>query len=1825
MSKKLLFCLIVIVTFAFCLILPAGLIKTAEAGADPLTGSGTIEDPYVIHNGENLVELALKENFSTAYAELAANIEAPEEFNGFGTFGGNFDGKGYGILNFTLTSGEPYVGLFKQVTASGVIKNLSVEATIVSSSLNMIAVAGIVAGSSAGTITDVLTSGSITGNASVGGVAGAVTNGIVRAASSSVTLTGGLAGGIAGKLLGGTVEHCYTSGIINASSSGGGIIGDMQNGTLAYCYNLGAVNKVDPEDLYCYIGHIAGSSAEEFSDTFYFDVVDNSATQVVGAFGTGSGDLPGSGTLIDDITGKTSFVFTLNGFGEYWAVNQGANNGYPILRFMGEFVELSAVEKTYSYVKDTAQELEITAPGYEGNYTIYYFGETFNGTEYELSLTAPTNAGVYSYYAFPSTGQAIGCLSGSYTVRKANLTAQYSLEDKLGSTYTGATQTLEILDSELNPPDWADLGLDEPSYTYYLIQGETKTLVPPSDAKDVGTYEVVATIEGGNNYNNLTGDDALVATLEISKATLTMQADDKYAVYGGSIPAFTVSVTGFVANETPTTARGFVAPTAVYSESELPQNAGEYTKKIIIGTSGSSHNYSFIPAPNADPLDPLPEGAGTLYIAKADIAGAAFAGASYTYSNTAYSLSATFSAPVETSLSYAIDEAEPSWQSIIERSEAGAYRMLAKFDAGANYNVLILSAMLYINKANITGLNFSDVNVTYDGTAKEASLDTEFVHTLFYIKSGVPSEDAPIAAGVYPIYAEVYGGANYNDLRLDATLSINKMYVRVVAENVSTVYGEVLLDSFSVDYFDASGNPYVSVPGSLGAQAECVPSAAAGDYPITVSVTDTHNFDAVLIDGVYTVEKVNLVVTVRKEIIPYDTAIPAFTLNYSGFVASEDESVLLSAPIAATDAVQGADAGEYYVELSGGEAENYAFILMSGYQLIITKTDRSGIIFNSSVCVYDGLQKTISTNASGDYTVTYNDDETAPVGAGKYFAELYIPESRNYYSYSAAAWLTINKAEITVTCNFPVVTYGDPYTEVVLSRLAMNTVMTPELEASIDASFECAVNASNAATVDASSYPITISSAPNSNLNVTIVSGSYVINKALLTVTVISKTYKYNEDIQPVEFTAVGFKNGEDLSALTASPALSASPAKGDAVGVYPIYASNGQADNYSFKYIPGTVTINQASFADLYFMTDVFILYDGTPKILDLRYKDLSPGPVVLEPTFVKNVLTSPHTDTGEYNVIITVEDTAGNYEFMTFSAIMTILPRDLTVRGASAVNRVYNATTSVALTGGSLYFGDELFEDPSVQLQPNTGIMENKNVGNNKAVTTAMSLTGSGARNYNLIQPDYITVDIQKTVVTIQIDAVDRLYNGRALVALAFPFSEIPHDLLASESDSVSIDFSSSFGTVADPSAGTDKPVTPSIALSGPDSGNYSVQPSEPIDVDISAGSVFDVNTLYVGQSAVPLLDSEFDGIYNGAQSTITYNAPVSVFNGSPFILPLLSSDPVPGVSWEISGESATNAGIYTATIVITGSDNFLSETITVTYEIARRAVNISSLIASEKIYDGTNTATMLSYQSDILGTSDVTIVTDSAVFAGSNIGLHFVTFTLSLTGDDADSYYFADDTLESTAMALITTRTVTITEIAALSRIYDGTTTVTLEGGTLNNVINDEIGFTLGTGALASADIGENLAVTTSITLTGEKAINYHLIQPALTVNITPKALTITADSKIMTAKKALPVLTFTADGLIETEDLSGSLAVNTDGRKAGEYEITLGTLSAGDNYAITYISATLTVKTPAYVWVIVGLSSAIAAAGAGFGIFLFLKKKNILPLKKRREIY
>ena len=159
--------------------------------------------------------------------------------------------------------------------------------------------------------------------------------------------------------------------------------------------------------------------------------------------------------------------------------------------------------------------------------------------------------------------------------------------------------------------------------------------------------------------------------------------------------------------------------------------------------------------------------------------------------------------------------------------------------------------------------------------------------------------------------------------------------------------------------------------------------------------------------------------------------------------------------------------------------------------------------------------------------------------------------------------------------------------------------------------------------------------------------------------------------------------------------------------------------------------------------------------------------------------------------------------------------------------------------------------------------------------------------------------------------------------------------------------------------------------------------------------------------------------------------------------------------------------------------------------------------------------------------------------------------------------------------------------VTGITADNKVYNGNTSAVLNTGNAE-LVGVEPGDTVqlvvsgAIGTFADADVADGITVIVSgLTITGGDALNYTLTQPTTTANITPKPITVTADSglsKMFAADD--PVFTYTYLPNDPPVVFSGLLSRDL-GEAIGQYAITIGTLSAGDNYEITFIPATFTI--------------------------------------------
>ncbi len=515
-------------------------------------------------------------------------------------------------------------------------------------------------------------------------------------------------------------------------------------------------------------------------------------------------------------------------------------------------------------------------------------------------------------------------------------------------------------------------------------------------------------------------------------------------------------------------------------------------------------------------------------------------------------------------------------------------------------------------------------------------------------------------------------------------------------------------------------------------------------------------------------------------------------------------------------------------------------------------------------------------------------------------------------------------------------------------------------------------------------------------------------------------------------------------------------------------------------------------------------------------------------------------------------------------------ITPAPLTITGITVDNKVYDGTTSATLTGGSL---SGIVNSEDVTLTDGTGEFTDKNAGTGKTVTAiGYAIAGTDAGNYILsAQPTGLTADITPAALTITgVTAGNKVYDGTTSVTLTG--GNISGII---GSDNVTI--MEGTGEFVDKNAGTEKLVrVTGYTIAGTDAGNYILSElptglsAEITRAPLTITGVTANNKVYDGTTSATLTGETLSGIINSDD--------VTLINGTGEY-----ADKNVGTGIAVTATGYTITGIDAGNYILSAQPTGFSA------DIMPASLTITDVTASNKVYDGTISATLTGGNiSGIIGSDDVTITDGAGNFVDKNAGTGKLVRATGYTiaGTDAGNYILS---AQPTGLSAdITLATLTITGITAGNKIYDGTTSATLTGGTLSGIINsDDVTLTDGKGEFADKNAGTGKTVTAAgFAIAGTDAGNYILsAQPTgLSADITPAPLTITADSgQSKEVGAADPELTYTITegSLVAGDALTGALT-RVAGEGAGSYAIQMGSLSAGDNYDITFIPADFTIN-------------------------------------------
>jgi len=263
--------------------------------------------------------------------------------------------------------------------------------------------------------------------------------------------------------------------------------------------------------------------------------------------------------------------------------------------------------------------------------------------------------------------------------------------------------------------------------------------------------------------------------------------------------------------------------------------------------------------------------------------------------------------------------------------------------------------------------------------------------------------------------AEKYAGTDLN-----GSFKVKKHNpVTITAKSYTRQYG----DANPTFEYTSEG---AAVVGKPAFSCEATATSPVGEYPIVISKGGVTNEEDTYVNGVLTITKTPLKISVGNyEKKQYDP-MPEFTVSFEGFKNDETESVLSNKPVISCDANEDSAPGEYAITLSGAEAANYQIQYVAG-TLTVTEPDSYTLTYMVDGEVYQS------------FSIKYRDVITP----------LAVPIKEGYtFSGWSEIPATMPAKDVTVTGSFAVNSYSLTYMvdgEVYkTSPIPYGTTLTPE-------------------------------------------------------------------------------------------------------------------------------------------------------------------------------------------------------------------------------------------------------------------------------------------------------------------------------------------------------------------------------------------------------------------------------------------------------------------------------------------------------------------------------------------------------------------------------------------------------------------------------------------------------------------------------------------------------------------------------------------------------------------------------------------------------------
>lgn len=976
----------------------------------------------------------------------------------------------------------------------------------------------------------------------------------------------------------------------------------------------------------------------------------------------------------------------------------------------------------------------------------------------EYQDNAQTNAGDYnakvvgivgtdsSNYVLPATG-----LDHAWKINKRVVTIEWQLNgtNSYAVVFDGTERNMVAVLGNI-------VGADIVNVEY---SGTTK-------ATQIGTYSTTATALSNPNYalpaeglSQSWSIDELILGIDFVSSALTYNGESQGVVavvsniLAKDIDAISFETTGSIADTITTEVKE--GKYYIYFNAT---NAGDY--KAVVGAIQGIDDGVDYGMPDNTTLD--------WSIAKANIVGVEFGGATYTYAKTTYALEvSSLTSQYGDSLSVTYTGGESNTNTALN---AGTYNISASVDGGSNYNALTLSATLVIDIATIEGITLQSKDVVYNGENQASLISKNFtqfdeeVQVSYAIKKGGEAVDEVIVVGSYDITANITAGDNYDALTLNATVVVGKRTIKVqrwVYTNGST-NGVVGQDS----------TVYNGVTYELGAELQNVVSTDTLTLSYSGNInTNAGNYTAKLLgvnDDNYTLSTENDTiswviaradisgVTLESKEVTYSGAPNTIEANTTKTQYNDDIDIAYTISKDSQAVDSAVVVGEYTITASLNAGSNY-----NKSTLIATLTIKAltlSIEWQVGELIYDGTLQGITaviTNVIGTDDVALHLENNENHFAGDYVASIVSIVGDDNFNYAlptdglSQSW-SIAKRVLNITWAGGDFTYDG--TQKSVSATITNLVEGNQVDLVL----------SNDSAVDAGSYTAEITSfvdgsGTNYTLPTTGLTYDYNIATRVAVVEWVVSTLTYNGEEQGINANVSNKVGADDVSfVLDEGKATNAGNYTAEVVGLV-----GAKSSNYSLPTDNLTKEWSIAKRVIAIVWIEQELTYNGKEQSINATFSNIVAGEEV-ELNYTGNTATNA----GNYTATATFAREEQNYILSSSSSIdWSIAKRGITIVGWSDGTNSYSVSGTIALTyAKDAYTLTPVADDGNIIPgdEANINMVVSGNVGANVGTYTATASLEDND-NYEMLNAtkDWSIIAKELIVVWSKQGAFD--YNGK------------------------------------------------------------------------------------------------------------------------------------------------------------------------------------------------------------------------------------------------------------------------------------------------------------------------------------------------------------------------------------------------------------------------------------------------------------------------------